>query len=191
MKSLNLFTTQVFHTDLVGSHLLNSKLLSSIALLRSTDPGVQKSNNQGWHSDDTILLYHPDFDDLRNFVQMSAGEACKELGLDLSLRITNCWVTVSPPGASNNMHTHPGSILSGVYYIQAETGSSPLVVHDPRATRVHCMPPGQPVTPNTASQIALTAATGRLYMFPGWLPHSVHENSNDSDRVVFSFNMVI
>lgn len=191
MKSLYLFPTQVFHTDLAAPSELSSRLLSSIALLRSTDPGVQKSNNQGWHSDDTILLYHPDFDDLRNFVQMSASEACKDLGWDLSLRVTNCWVTVSPPGASNNTHTHPGSILSGVYYIQAESGSSPLVVHDPRATRVHCMPQGQPVTPNTASQIALTAAPGRLYLFPGWLPHSVQENTTDRDRVVFSFNMVV
>jgi uncharacterized protein (TIGR02466 family) len=191
MDSIYLFPTQVFHLDLPDPTDLNTNLLRSVDLLKLTDPGVVKSNVKGWHSDDKILLHHPDFAELLAIVNGAVIEACSDLKWNINLRVSNCWITVSPPGASNTAHTHPGSILSGVYYIQAPTGSSPLVLHDPRSAKVHCIPQGQPATPSTADKISLEVKTGRLFLFPGWLTHSVAGNTTEKDRVVFSFNMIV
>lgn len=189
MKYLAFFPTLIFHGDLLNFEEINSKLLKSVEVLQQTNPGIQKSNIKGWHSDDTILLHHPDFKFLIEAITVAYQDVLKDLSWDLKLKISNCWVTVSPPGSSNARHSHPGSLLSGVYYIKAQEGASSLHIHDPRPVKVHSNPQVTH-TSLTSDTIALNPKSGRIYIFPGWLEHSVPENTSSEDRVVFSFNLI-
>jgi len=37
------------------------------------------------------------------------------------LELYNIWININPPGGYNHLHNHVGSVLSGVYYVDADT----------------------------------------------------------------------
>lgn len=186
MQFLTFFPTVVFYKDIEES---NENLLKYVRSLQQTDPGIIKSNVGGWHSDDQILLHHPGFTSILQIIADYAKESIQQFNWNFDLSLVNCWITVSPKGSSNNTHTHPGSLLSGVYYLQVDSNCSPLVLVDPRDAKVYSNPLVEH-TVLTADKVSLTPKPGRLFLFPGWLPHYVPINESDTDRVVLSFNFV-
>ena len=59
----------------------------------------------------------------------------KRLGYDLagrSLDMSDCWVNVMPAGVVHSLHLHPGSVISGTYYVAVPDGAGPIVYEDPR-----------------------------------------------------------
>jgi uncharacterized protein (TIGR02466 family) len=132
--------------------------------------GIRISSVRGWHSRYGFFEQLAFAPVLRDALEAARGV---EPG---PLAVIQGWAAVSPRGAGNKRHRHEG-LVSGVYYIQTEPGSSPLVFHAPASAQ----PPSQ--------DIAVEAVTGRLVLFPAWLEHSVVANQLETDRVVLSFNL--
>ena len=88
-------------------------------------------------------------------------------------------------------HTHPGSILSGILYLQTPEGSSPLIIKDPRSFRDYYnfrKIPGDFMT--NKEQIAILPKKGLFIMFESWLNHVVPETSNENEgRITMVFNI--
>lgn len=141
----------------------NALLLAAIQQERAADPkGINASNIHGWHSKYS-LFQEPAFHPILRGVQ-DAAEALTGRELKLTLG----WAIMSPKGARNMTHSHAGSEVAAVYYVQADPGSSPLMFHDPDGM--------------------VEARPGRLVLFHGTHRHHVAENQLDSDRVVLSIN---
>ncbi len=95
------------------------------------------------------------------------------------------WAVVYRAAASHRLHTHHGSAWSGVYYLSvgAETNSpGHLQFIDARAGAI---------ARNRSEGIGqLTPTTGKLVLFPSWLPHSVKATADtDEERVCIAFNI--
>jgi len=165
-------------------------MLDHIAEMRTRDAGVTRSNVLGWHSSSNELGTAPAFAALRDAIVERTKASLEQIGyVGLGLVMTNMWVVVSPPGASNLLHDHPRSFMSGVYYVQAPKGSAPLVFRDPRAVRLFNEPMGQDQRhPHITQRFAIGAQDCRLVLFPSWLEHLVPRNESDDDRVAVSFN---
>ena len=111
------------------------------------------------------------------------------------------WATVSPAGASNEAHVHPGVVWSSVYYVEdGYNGSADpalggeLVLYDPRMPFVRMLPfdvryrrpdgrPGE-------SQTAIRPTAGQIVMFPPWLLHSVHPFHGHGERISIAMNAI-
>ena len=193
-KRADLFPTFVFESTVKDADALNAALCDAIYAERMLDQkGLERSNFAqlgGWHSE-VAIHKKPEFAMLARLVRDVCQHIATELHYDSSapLDIESMWSIINEPGASNRAHIHPGSLWSGVYYVQAATGSGDIEFTDPRAANLMRQPrytsrPGACDPAKTYKPVP-----GRMLVFPSWLYHMVHPNLSDEDRVIVSFNL--
>ena len=119
----NLFTCPVYESKLN----LDAKAISLNCLdIKNKYNGVVKSNLTGWQSfnvKDKINIV----DEIMEHVNIFN----KDLKIKKTLSIDNMWININNYKDYNIEHTHPGSILSGVYYSQVNDNSGNLVFIHP------------------------------------------------------------
>eukprot|EP01050_Picozoa_sp_SAG11_P037488 SAG11_NODE_14805_length_599_cov_0.818000_1_plen_177_part_01 len=133
------------YADPRGHGALAARLRPELLALMAVDPGVQKSNKEsdGWHSSELLdMALHQKLGDglsssgavlaLHAAVVGAATAAVGELDATsfgplarggehsaVSVSVQNMWANVNRRGDFNIMHTHPNSVLSGVFYVDA------------------------------------------------------------------------
>ena len=119
--------------------------------------------------------------------QVSA-EILQKLGYKYDkLEMTGMWGNYLRPGQTHPPHTHSNNILSGVYYIETEKGSSPIQFFDPRPVAHHMKPVNRPNWQN-GSMLQFDSEEGTGLIFPSWLQHWVPPTQ--TDRVSVSWNIL-
>ena len=105
----------------------------------------------------------------------------------LNLQIQNIWLNVNGPGSYNHLHNHAGSILSGVYYVKA-TPEQGNIFFERGDNAEYFLPPMEKPNYFTSTATTYKSMTDAIYIFPGWLKHSVQPNLTQDDRISISFN---
>lgn len=190
----DLFPTTVFARELDSPDALNATLLQAIHAERvqgQTD--VELSNFTrlgGWHSR-TTLHKEPEFAFIASAVRETAAALGEALGYDPTRRldIDAMWAIVNAPGAWNRAHIHPGSLWSGVYYVQAGENAGQIELMDPRTANVMRQPRYAKRPEACCVSVTYDPTPGRMLLFPSWLYHTVHPNLSDAERVILSFNL--
>lgn len=103
----------------------------------------------------------------------------------VNLRITQSWVNYSKQGEYHHRHTHPNSVVSGVFYIQTNPDD-----------RINFYRAGYyqikftPIEWNNWNSESwwFPATTGQLIMFPSSLEHMVPTVQGEHTRISLSFN---
>ena len=200
-----LFPTIVLIGDMPDCDPLNQALKEVIAQNRVQSGGIERSNTLGWHSTTDMMAW--------------GGEAAQALGrracilcdpytVELSSPderrfgwVAEMWANVSPPGASNQMHAHPGALWSVVYYVDtgyegdgADQGGE-LVLHDPR------FPMNRMYTPDIVAKRTdgkpeenvkgIRPRNGMIVAFPSWLKHSVRPYQGARERISIAINLMV
>lgn len=195
-----LFATPVIETRIVRADALNAALLPVISARHASSPGLMRSNYLGWHSDTEMLAW--------------GGEGAKELALETmracgrfttDIGMVNnqpryemgmeMWANVSPPGSSNQNHSHPGCLWSAVYFVDdgGDPESGPLILVDPRypMTRMHA--PDLLFTDENGkreeNRFVILPTPGKLVIFPSWLTHGVRPHKGPRDRISIAMNI--
>lgn len=146
-----------------------------------------KEGDYAQQSTDTFLLDRPELAEVRQFIEaylqfyVQNVLECKD-----ELVITQSWSNICEKGRKHHEHTHPNSIISGVFYFQINEKLPPIEF---RNTNIH------PFNLNIKKQNNFNSATfllplnsGELILFPSNLTHSVPENKSDQKRVSLAFN---
>lgn len=113
-----------------------------------------------------------------------------------SLKIDNAWININGFGASQIIHTHPSSILAGVFYVSIPQGQSCGSINFYRnmyeAFSIQRLNSGAIVERNPHSSVdhSYAPVENRLFIFPSWMPHGVGMNTNEEERISISFNLV-
>jgi uncharacterized protein (TIGR02466 family) len=175
---------------------LNARLLKEIASRRETEPGVERSNRYGWHSDlDLFARKEPAHAELARkidrIVAAASAKLIPEMPEHLVIRHEG-WINASPCNAMNAPHDHPGVFWSGSYYIRVpapadadDTLSGAIEFIDPRGSigttaRIEA--------PFTAERFTVRPAAGMCLLWPGFVKHWVHPNRAEEERVSAAFN---
>jgi uncharacterized protein (TIGR02466 family) len=183
------FPTPVYVKD-IGSSELNKHLEESVLNLSKTDPGIKKSNKNGWHSRNDIYNM-PEYKELLSLLFKMQNEIFKEEGLEPSPHIGNMWANINPKGGYNTSHIHSNSLWSGVYYIKTPNNCGKLGIKDPRAISLMTLPRyNKPLRSYQWRQFYYDAMAGRCIMFPAWLEHFVEPNQSNDLRISISFNFL-
>ena len=184
---------QFFPTNIYGKDVkLDNQLFEKeIVEWSKKDPGVKKTNRNGWHSTTEmhkIPVFKPLVDEL--FIMMN--DIWKEEWLDREPLLGNMWANINPPGAMNRPHLHPNSHFSGVYYIKAPKNSGQIVFNEPRATAHMVMPNRKKGVPPSHlwREVRVDPLEGRIIIFPAWLWHCVDPNKSNDIRISVSFNFI-
>lgn len=168
---------------------LDNSVLKSYAYERKkTDVGRSISNYGGWQSSDVRPGDCAELDKLVEYLEAELNEIATGVGLK-PITVYNLWININPPGSYNVEHNHMNSVLSGVYYIDAHESQGNINFMRNDGAEYHLQDNiVEQVHHFNSSKTTYPAKTGALYVFPGWLKHSVDGNTTDKDRISISFN---
>ena len=150
-----------------------------------------RPNLENRTSENSCLLDHAVLESLR----ANMNSCIKEYTADISkisnnvnVKITQSWCNYNSMGDSHHRHTHPNSILSGVYYVQTDEEDKINFYNDAPNTYGFELIPTEYNEYNSKSWW-LPATQGTLVLFPSDLQHSVSKRThNGPDRISLSFN---
>ncbi len=193
IQFLQMFPTTVLKCRLPDHEHLNVGLLDYINGLRRAAPeGRTRSNALGWQSGN-LDFDNPAVAEFANLVL----ERAREYGLahswsfpsHMQLVMRELWANVSGKHAYNNVHNHPNSLLSGVYYVRAETECGDLSLIDPRKQAWVMQPEFSERNQMNSPVQFIVPEAGTLLIFPSWLEHGVNQNLSDANRISIGFNI--
>ena len=192
MDSISLFPTPIWYKDIPIDTL---PLIEFSYGCRFADPlGREVSNNGGWHSDYFSGNVIKELRELEKAILESAIICTREYGYgDVNLAITNLWININEHGHSNSVHIHPSSLLSGVFYVMGTPGQGSIVFHRNQSDNfiIHSAGKIEVTNPFNASSGSFEPITGRLILFPSFVPHEVYANNLEEDRISISFNIIM
>lgn len=202
---VGLFETNVVVDEMPGAEALNRELARAIQERRRTSAGTKVSNIGGWQSDTAMLEWGgATARRLLDRIVAAADRFTVDVKSPTERRHewrAEMWANVSPPHASNQLHTHPGAFWSAVYYVDdGYAGSSDpgaggeLVLMDPRMPMIMMTMPnlrflGGDGKPNQA-QLVMRPKSGRIVMFPAWLSHGVMPYEGPGERISIAVNLL-
>jgi uncharacterized protein (TIGR02466 family) len=195
LERVDVYATPIWVIDLTTLEPYLESMISSIHEIRSKAPGdiKQKSNRNGWHSD-LEILEHPSFAELKKTLISISRTALDDYGVDAEDRVFSFagWANVHDQGGYNTSHVHPGSWLSGTFYLKTPEGAGRLFFEDPRqALRMENVPlkKNNPNLPARArGKFYVNPKPCRLVMFPSWFEHGV-ESAECNERISLAFNI--
>ena len=183
-------TVEAWFPQLIWSGLLesidNEKLKEFAYQRKEQTEGVHASNYIGWQSDN---IHYKDNEVFDSVVATITGhiEDCRNLVNLPPLQLYNIWINVNGPGAYNHLHNHPMALLSGVYYVDSKEEQGNIFFERSDGAE-YFLPPVEVGNHFNGSATSYKSVTGALYIFPGWLKHSVQPNTTEEDRISISFN---
>lgn len=194
----------LFETPLIVDRVDDADLLAAlkatILARREADPGIDASNLGGWHSKRDMADWGGE--PARTVAERVIALA-KRCTLDIGAEPgrerfrwrAEMWANVSPPGASNAAHAHPGCYWSAVLHVDAggKAVGGELVLSDPRLPMLRMNAPDlrfrRPGKTPDQDEIAIVPEDGLLLMFPAWLMHSVRPYRGEGLRVSVAVNL--
>lgn len=203
-----LFPTPVAVAPVNEAAGLNRALTETIMAHARATPGVVRSNDGGWQSDD-------DFEAWSGIAGGQLLEAAVGLANSLTARQTedglrpvtpnwriNAWANVNVAGHSNHPHNHAGAFWSGVYWVdagQSDSGSGPcggeFEMLDPRGILPAFYAPQLRYAVRSCLSAGhtdyLVPRSGTMVLFPAWLVHSVRRYSGARARISVAFNLAL
>jgi uncharacterized protein (TIGR02466 family) len=183
----DLFATPLFSREVADFKELNQTLLKTIYDIKENESGIVKSNVFGWHSKTSVLLLE-ECRSLKNVIDETARAIIKQLGFNIEVGLGSSWAMINPKHASNQVHDHPNSVISGVYYVKVPNPVSLIRFYDPRTVKTFYLPETSVLNEYSSEVAAYEPKEGTFLFFPSWLKHSVAPNMSDEDRVSISFN---
>ena len=146
------------------------------------------NSTTNYSSDNTFVLNDDVLADLKSFIEESIREyTLNVFNTDHKFVITQSWITKNSFGQSQDIHSHPGSIISGVFYVNLPKDSGCIEFN--RGKSVFEMQINKNCSNSWLSdRYTVFSETGTLLLFPSNLLHSVRMNNVDQTRYSLAFN---
>lgn len=194
-ERLDLFATPVMFFRWSDAEARKAEIVEAIRRRQATDPGIQRTNRNGWHSK-TDLPAWPD-PAIQALVQWVAGRA-EVASLEWRARSEaptfeawrmDGWANVNPPGGYNALHHHAQRDWhwSACYYVHLGEISTADV-----GGRLVFEERGMGLDPKSAGDrrsCRVVPEEGQLIFFPAWLNHRVEPHAAGGDRISIAFNL--
>ena len=133
----------------------------------------------------------PEFKDFSNFLKQIGYDYLNKLGYSSRGELVpNIFASGMESGDSHPRHAHPGSELSGVFYLDCPEGSSDILFHDSRI--IHdCRSTLRKEKENiiTSNSINISPQNGLFLIWESWINHEVLLNKSNSPRTTLVFNL--
>ena len=143
---------------------INKELKNIISEFRKKYPESDNSNVKAWHSHFDTHIKEPKFNILIDRVM----DASKDfINIKCNLYMLNFWVMEYEKGNHAVKHNHWPATLSGVYYIDVEENSSPIIFEN---------------------NFVIKPKNGMLLLFPSIVNHEVPPSKGK--RIVASINLL-
>ena len=162
------------------------KYKKEILNIKMKSKGRIVSNYGGWQSDE-FKTVSKTFTDLFNKINEHIKEIEKNLSLEKKLRFNNLWYNVNRLSSFNRPHSHPGSVISGVYYVSVPKNSGSIIFLN-RDLDSFFKGYVNKYNEYTSTIWKINPKENECILFPSYLEHYVEPNLNKKERISISFN---
>ena len=162
---------------------------------KKKDPdGLKNSKNLGWQSQHKYAnSQNPISSIVINLIKSILNNKNVFNIKDLSKAKMQMWININKPGDYNSRHNHPGSDLSGVFWVKSLQKSGDLTFYSPNVmTQIQQINSTKEeigkklfITPT----FQIEPLEGVIVLFPSDLSHAVQKNNSEEDRISVSFNI--
>lgn len=110
---------------------------------------------------------------------------------DNRLYITQSWMNWTRPGEWHHKHTHSNSVMSGVFYVDADETADKIVFITDRYSTIKLQP--KEINHFNTETWDFTVRTGALILFPSHLQHMVSliPKTQKRTRISLAFNTFV
>lgn len=134
----------------------------------------------------------PEFAELKRHLDKAAAAFAKAHYWDmegLSLTLDAIWVNILGEGGHHSGHIHPGSVISGTFYVCVPEGAGKIKYEDPRLAMMMAAPQLTDDAPEEARRfVYVQPKEGHCLLWESWLRHEVMPSRTDEARISVSFN---
>lgn len=201
MAMQKLFPTLI-REAVIGDQALRSALETACRVMSEDDVAgnewCEREGYDGYTSYASLNdLPHrfPEFAELEALLVQEACLFAAKLHWDLDgqkLKMQSLWVNILAEGGSHSGHIHPGSIISGTYYVAVPEGAGQLKLEDPRLGKMMAAPALLESAPPEARRfIYLQPRAAHAILWESWLRHEVMPNRSENPRISISFNIAL
>ena len=201
MTLQTLFPTRLRHAK-IGDEPLRTSLEKVCWVLEDEDDaGNDWCDNEGYDgytsyaSLDDLPERFPEVAELQAFLDAEAAKFARDLHWDMqdqALELNGLWVNILGESGSHSGHIHPGSVISGTYYVSIPEGAGQLKFEDPRLGLMMAAPQPLDAAPESARRfVYVTPKQGHAMFWESWLRHEVMPNRSETPRLSISFNYAL
>lgn len=184
---LTFFPKAVYCEDFVYKHGLND-LETNIKLLSKNTKRNSVLNVDSSHRSIKTIHKRPEFSPLAKEIKKRITKFLVLYGYDplmtRDVEISNMWFNISNEGDFLFPHTHPGSLLSGAYYVKSTTENKILFYEHHKNTY---MEPYK-ITNLSETTKDIDCVPGRLLLFHSEMEHGTPLQKCPGEKIVISFN---
>ena len=207
-KVIDIFPTPIYvakrETELTDSEIEDIKDLTKkekwreeTGAMGQTSAGEKKFLVQ--RTKDNTYIFDTKLDSLKKFceehIDTYVNEVIRPKNLELEFYITQSWLSVVEPGYDfMSAHSHPNSLISGVFYASTVEGDAIQFydINTSAKTIINIEPGTGKTNLWNVTQQNLNIENNVLLLFPSYLGHGVKQNvSKISDRISIAFNVFV
>jgi len=105
--------------------------------------------------------------------------------------ITTSWINHSTIDEYHHIHHHPNSIISAVFYINADENSDKITFHKDEHNTIDLSSEDKDYNCYNSNAWSSPVQTGEILLFPSSLKHSVKSVTSNESRISLSFNVFV
>lgn len=153
-----------------------------------------QNNDFNYFSTDFSVLNHENLSAIKQIINLHLLEYQRSVcGIEIQqFYITDSWIAITPPGGKHVVHSHPNSLLSGVFYFDVPDHSSiNFYVESQIFKNFKFCFDYTTLTAYNKQTVNIPVQQSDIVIFPSWVDHSVDVNTSDKERVIIGFNCFV
>jgi uncharacterized protein (TIGR02466 family) len=136
----------------------------------------------------------PRLGEFTNFIAYISKDILTRQGYNLTnldVAFFEMWTQEHYKFSGQEEHVHPGSQISGFYFLDVPKNSTRVIIHDPRPAKIFSNLPEQDMSLATygSTMINFMPEAGTMMFTNSWLPHSFTKNPADKPFRFIHFNL--
>lgn len=184
---LNLFSTPIYSVN-IGRKFSKEETLAIKNILKDCRPNSDNILSVSNY----VLSDYNELKDLKSFILKHLHSFSDEFygsSHTNKLEITQSWVNVTNKSQSHHRHSHPNSLISGVFYLNAIKDDKIFFFNPYRAVRQFKLAKGRRSNRvEYSDEVGFPIRSGDLIFFPSYIEHEVKVNNTDESRISMAFN---
>lgn len=184
-----MIVNNLFPTPVAQFHLNGGITKEEMLLVETLGESQSIHLNEGNYSTKSTYILN-NFPRINEFIYYSVKEYWETVisaPVGCNFAITQSWVNYTKRGEYHHAHTHSNSIISGVFYFNADEQKDKIYFMKSGYNQIKIYP--QEVNVYNADKWWLPVKSGDLLLFPSNLPHMVESVVSNQTRISLAFNV--
>ena len=179
----------------LGSTELDRELTKEeLDFFKRTQESKDRVTNHGnTHTNDHYILDNPELSELKKNLTEKVNLYFRDvykIDEDIKIFITISWVNYTETGEYHHAHSHPNSVISGVYYIETDE-SDTITFSTPWLNKLTMFMNPTEYNQWNSEEWWYPTRKNTLLLFPSKLTHHVDQVKSDKTRISLAFNTFI